>query len=269
MRHRSHFVEELAARHDEPIGKMVLLASIEPDPQQPRSTMGDLTQLARSIQEKGVLEPILVRRASSREGAPYRIISGERRYRAAMEAGLIEIPVIEMEVGEEEALEIALIENLQRKDLTPFEEADGYRALAERFDYTHEQIASAVGKSRTVITESLALLQMSSRVREAAQALGIHTKSTLLEVLKADDEAEMIQLLEEIDRCGLSRDDLRRQKRSPKAGEEPRRRPYVFHFRPPDKNFSLSLKFRHSEVSKSDLIQTLEQVLQDLRQSPD
>ncbi len=83
----------------------------------------------------------------------YRIISGERRFRASQEAGLYEVPVIEMDVSEQEALEIALIENLQRKDLTPFEEAEGYRLLAERHEYTHEEIASAVGKSRTVITE--------------------------------------------------------------------------------------------------------------------
>ena len=134
MRHSSHFVDELTSRNETPVGKMVPLSAVEPDPGQPRSTMGDLTELANSIKDKGVLEPILVdvkRRdpSSRRDKLKLMIISGERRYRAAMEAGLIEIPVIEMEVGEEEALEIALIENLQRKDLTPFEEAEGYRAL--------------------------------------------------------------------------------------------------------------------------------------------
>ena len=272
MRHSSHFVEELTTRNETPVGKMVPLSAVEPDPGQPRSTMGDLTELASSIRDKGVLEPILVRRrpnGSSAEGSRLVIISGERRYRAAMEAGLIEIPVIEMEVGEEEALEIALIENLQRKDLTPFEEAEGYRALAERFDYTHEEISAAVGKSRTVITESLALLQMPNRVRETAQALGISTKSLLLEVLKADDEDEMVQLLEEVDRRGLSRDDLRRQKRGqPKKGAaSQRRKPFVFSFRPPDKSFKLSVRFRQSSVSKNELIQTLEGILDDLRQA--
>ena len=275
MRHTSHFVEELTTRNETPVGKMVPLSAVEPDPQQPRSTMGDLTELANSIKDKGVLEPILVRPRpegpsdSSPEGAARLvIISGERRYRAAMEAGLIEIPVIEMEVGEEEALEIALIENLQRKDLTPFEEAEGYRALAERFDYTHEEISSAVGKSRTVITESMALLQMPSRVRETAQALGISTKSLLLEVLKADSEEDMVQLLEEVARSGLSRDDLRRQKRGqPKKGAGQRRKPFVFNFRPPDKSFKLSLRFRQSSISKNELIQTLEGILDDLRQS--
>ncbi len=266
MRHRSHFVEELTARNETPVGKMVPLSAVEPDPNQPRSTMGDLTELASSIKDKGILEPILVRRRESAPGTPKLIIiSGERRFRAAMEAGLIELPVIEMEVTDEEALEIALIENLQRKDLTPFEEAEGYRALAERFDYTHEEISAAVGKSRTVITESLALLQMPNRVRETAQALGIATKSLLLEVLKADGADEMVQLLEDVDRRGLSRDDLRRQKRGQKKTGGQRRKPFVFSFRPPDKSFNLSLKFRQSRVSKNELIQTLEGILQDLR----
>ncbi len=268
MRHSSHFVEELTTRNETPVGKMVPLSAVEPDPDQPRSAMGDLTELANSIKDKGVLEPILVRRLESLTGASKLvIISGERRYRAAMEAGLIEIPVIEMEVSEEEALEIALIENLQRKDLTSFEEAEGYRALAQRFDYTHEEISAAVGKSRTVITESLALLQLPNRVRQTAQALGIDTKSLLLEVLKADSEDEMVQLLEEVDRRGLSRDDLRRQKRGQKKAKDVARRPrpFVFNFRPPDKSFKLSLRFRQSQISKTELIQTIEGILEDLR----
>lgn len=266
MRHDSHFVEELTARNETPVGKMVPLSAVEPDPNQPRSTMGDLSNLASSISDKGVLEPILVRRRDSLGNSPLVIICGERRYRAAMEAGLIEIPVIEMEVTDEEALEIALIENLQRKDLTPFEEAEGYRALAGKFNYTHEEIAAAVGKSRTVITESFTLLQMPLRVREAAQALGIRTKSLLLEVLKAETEEDMIRLLEEVDRRGLSRDDLRRQQRGEKTkGAATRRRPFVYSFRPPDKRFNLSLKFRQTEVSKDELILTLEEILADLR----
>ncbi len=251
---------------------MVPLSAVEPDPHQPRTSMGDLSELARSVEEKGVLEPILVRPKPSiglarNKGGHFLIISGERRYRAAMEAGLVEIPVIEMDVSEEEALEIALIENLQRKDLTPFEEAEGYRSLSERFDYTHEQIAKAVGKSRTVITESMALLQIPPQVREAAQALGIHTKSLLLEVLKADDEDEMMSLLEQVDRRGLSRDDLRRQKRNVNVSKPGRRKPFVYSFRAPDKSYSLSIKFRQTSVSRDELIDALENILRNLRQA--
>ncbi len=278
MRHDNHFVEELTARHETPVGKMIPLSAIEPDPGQPRSTMGDLDDLVQSIRDKGVLEPILVRPRPGTEriegtldsgpsGVLYRIISGERRYRASQEAGLYEVPAIEMDVTDQEALEIALIENLQRKDLTPFEEAEGYRMLAEAHQYTHEEIAEAVGKSRTVITESLSLLQMPPRVRDTVQALGLTSKSLLLEVLKAGSEGEMIELLEEVARRGLNRDDLRqRLRRSEKGGRSNRRKPYVFRFKSPDRSFSLSLAFRQSEVDKHDLIQALEQILADLRQ---
>lgn len=270
MRHDTHFVEELTARNETPVGKMVPLSAIEPDPHQPRSTMGDLDELVASIREKGVLEPILVRPRPGEDDGPsgvlYRIISGERRYRAAQEAGLYEVPAIEMDVSDEEALEIALIENLQRKDLTPFEEAEGYRLLAERHSYTHEEIADAVGKSRTVVTESLSLLQMPPRVRDTVQALGISSKSLLLEVLKAGEESEMIELLEEVARRGLNRDDLRqRLRKGDKGSRSGRRKPYVFRFRSPDKSYSLSMTFRQSEVDQDDLIRALEQILLDLR----
>ncbi len=281
MRHDTHFVEELTARHETPVGKMIPLSAIEPDPKQPRSTMGDLDDLVASIRDKGILEPILVRSwpppdggieaeaGSSGGGILYRIISGERRYRAAQEAGLYEVPAIEMEVTDEEALEIALIENLQRKDLTPFEEAEGYRMLAESHGYTHEEISESVGKSRTVVTESLSLLQMPARVRDTVQALGITSKSLLLEVLKAGSEEEMIDLLEEVARRGLNRDDLRqRLRRGDKGGKSGRRKPYVFRFKAPDRTFSLSLSFRQSEVDQDDLIRALEQILTDLRQNP-
>jgi ParB family chromosome partitioning protein len=267
MRHDTHFVDDLAARNEVPIGRMVPLADLEPDPKQPRSSMGDLEDLAASIRDKGILEPILVRPRpdGDGDGPLFRIISGERRFRAAQEAGLYEVPVIVMEVTEQEAIEIALIENLQRKDLTPFEEAEGYRALAEVHGYTHEAIASAVGKARTVVTESLSLLAMPPKVRHSVQALGIQSKSLLLEVLKAGDEGEMIRLLEEVGRQGLSRDDLRQRLRRKERGKAGRRKPYVFRFRPPDRSFSLSLSFRQRTVEKGDLIRALERILEDLR----
>ena len=273
MRHDTHFVEELTTRHEVPVGRMLPLATIEPDPNQPRTVMGDLEELVGSVRERGVLEPILVRRVApetageTRGGDCYRIISGERRYRAAQQAGLYEIPAIEMDVTEQEALEIALIENLQRKDLTPFEEAEGYKALSERHGYTHEEIAEAVGKSRTVITESLSLLGMPPRVRDAVQALDVTSKSLLLEVLKAGTEEEMIRLLEEVSSHGLNRDDLRRRLRNrDRGGSRARgRKPYAFKFRAPDKSFTLNLIFRQSEVEKEDLIRALHQILDELQ----
>jgi ParB family transcriptional regulator, chromosome partitioning protein len=264
MRHSNHFVDELAARGDTPIGKLAPLSEIEPDPHQPRSAMGSLTDLVASIRDKGVLEPLLVRvhpAAASGGEKGYRIISGERRYHAALEAGLFEVPVIVLDVSDEEALEIALIENLQRKDLTPFEEAEGYRMLAERHSYTHEQIAEAVGKSRPAVTETLALLQMPARVRDAVQALNVSSKTVLLEILKAKSEEEMIQLLERVASLGMSRDDLRRRTRRPPSG---RRKPFVFTFKAPDQGYRLNLTFRRSSVDREDLITALKQILDQL-----
>lgn len=270
MRHDTHFVDELAARHGVPVGRMVPISTLDPDADQPRSSMGDLGDLVTSIREKGVLEPILVRPVAGEGEAPrLRIISGERRYRAALKAGLYEVPVIEMDVEADEALEIALIENLQRKDLTPFEEAEGYRQLGGRFGYTHEQIADTVGRSRSLVTETLALLQLPARVRDVAQALDISSKSVLLEVLKGADETEMIAMLEEVAARGLNRDDLRRRTRRTSPSASAGRRPYTFKFRSPDRSFSLALRFRRQSVERDDLIAALEQILEELRRAED
>ena len=274
MRHDRHFVEELAARSEPSIGRLIALSAIEPDPHQPRQAMGKLDELVDSVRQKGILEPILIRRipkgsSASASSVTYRIISGERRYRAAMAAGLLEVPAIEMEVSEREAREIALIENLQRKDLTPFEEADGFKSLAELHDYTHEQIAKSVGKSRVAVTESLALLKMPPRVRDAVHALGLRSKSILLEVMKAKSEDEMIRLVEKVSSLGLNRSELRREvKRAEGPARTSRRaKPYKFQFRAPDKRYSMSLSFRQPTVDQEDLILALEEILAELKGS--
>jgi ParB family chromosome partitioning protein len=284
MRHSSHFVDELASRHETPVGRLLPLSAIEPNPGQPRSQVGDLSDLVASIREKGILEPILVRPipvpgATPVDGSPatpakigaiasrFQIISGERRYRAALEAGLYEVPVIEMEVSEEEALEIALIENLQRKDLTPFEEAEGFRALGERHSYTQEEIGKAVGKSRTLVAETLSLLAIPRDLRDEAMALGIVSRSTLLEIAKAGEPARMRLLIERVGQLGLTRDDLRRDTRAARGGRgaAAKRKPYIFKFRSPDKTFQLNLTFRQSTVDRADLVRALEQILEEIR----
>jgi len=267
MRHDTHFVDELTTRHQDPVGQIVPIASLEPDPNQPRSTMGELDDLASSIAERGILEPILVRPIAGRGGVQHRIISGERRFRAAQQAGLEDVPIIIFEVDEDEALEIALIENLQRKDLTPFEEADGYRALADRHQYTHQEIAGAVGRSRSLVSETLKLLEMPSSGREAAEALEIHSRSLLLEILRGagGDEQAILAMLEQAATGGLSRDDVRSETKRHKPRTTARRKPYVFKFRAPDKTFNLALSFRRSEVDRGDLIDALETILGELK----
>ena len=269
MRHEAHFVDELTHRDGPSIGRMVGLEHLEPDPEQPRSNLGELDELIESVRSKGVLEPILVRpNPDAGTGrARYRIISGERRFRAAQEADLVEIPVIEMQVDDDEALEIGLIENLQRKDLTPFEEAEGYDALGARYGYTHEEIAEAMGKSRTVITESMSLLALPEAARHLADKLGVRSKSLLLEVSKLDSEDEMREVIELAAEHRLSRDDLRRRTRrkSPRKAPAAKPKPYVFKFDSPDKTYNISLSFRQETVERADLIQALEQALAELR----
>jgi len=275
MRHGAHFVDELASRNESTVGRLLPLSSLRPNPNQPRTDVGDLADLVASIRDKGVLEPILVRKNDHGEGLPpgvkFEIVAGERRYRAALEAGLFEIPAIELDVTADEALEITLIENLQRKDLNAFEEAEGYQALGTLHSYTQEQIAQAVGRSRSSIAESLGLLTLPREVRERALELGISAKSALLELAKVTDPKALEALLARAGREGLSRDDLRSELRKGPAarGGSARKRPFAFKFRAPDKSFQLQLQFRQSTVEKSDLIRALEQILDEIRSTPE
>lgn len=162
--------EESTPTFDQGI-KQIPVAQIQPNPQQPRVQMDEeaLGELAASIREHGILQPLIV---SKKEENEYTLIAGERRWRAAKLAGLSLVPVIEREVTEQGQLELALIENLQRADLTPLEMADAYRSLSEDFSLTHEQIAERVGKSRTSVTNTLRLLNLPEQVRNAlAQGL--------------------------------------------------------------------------------------------------
>src|SRR6266404_4099368 len=192
MRHDAHFVEELTRRSGRHIGSMIPLSMIEPNTEQPRTTLGNIEELAASIREKGVLEPILVR---SLEPNRYQIISGERRFRAATLAGLDEIPAIELDVDDKETLEIALIENIQRKDLTPFEEAEGLYILQQKFGYTHERISQVIGKSRTTVTETLLINEIPDRLRAMCREAGVSSKSILVQIARAGNEQAMEQAL--------------------------------------------------------------------------
>jgi ParB family chromosome partitioning protein len=275
MRHGAHFVDELASRNESSVGRLLPLSSLRANPNQPRSEVGDLSDLVASIRDKGVLEPILVRKPDNLEGLPagvkFEIVAGERRYRAALEAGLFEIPAIELDVTADEALEITLIENLQRRDLNAFEEAEGYQALGTLHSYTQEQVAQAVGRSRSSIAESLSLLALPAEIRERALELGIQAKSALLELAKVTDPKTLEALLARAGRQGLSRDDLRSELRKGGAGKSgtARKRPFAFKFRAPDKSFQLQLQFRQSTVEKSDLIRALEQILDEIRNTPE
>jgi len=144
----------------------VATASIRPNPLQPRTRFDEeaMASLAASIREVGVLQPVLVREAAEGE---YELIAGERRWRAARRAGLQTMPVLVQASSDVHSLEQALVENLHREDLNPLEEAAAFQQLVDTFDYTHEQVAARVGKSRTAVTNTLRLLQLPAGVQRA------------------------------------------------------------------------------------------------------
>ncbi len=206
MRHDSHYVEELA-RSNRSVGRKIPINLLEPNPDQPRTEIGDLTELSGSIKQKGVLEPILVK-PNSKSGT-WMIIAGERRWRAANLAGLVEVPCIELDIDDKDIAEIALIENLQRKDLTIWEESDGFAFLIAKFGYTHEEIAKKIGKSRTTVTECLAIAGLPEAIRVKCRLAEITTKSGLLEVARQFDEKAMHTFLDSYLNKSLRRDKIK------------------------------------------------------------
>ena len=259
MRHDEHYVEALAASAGTPIGRLIGIDQVDPNPNQPRQVMGDLSELMASIAEKGILEPLVVRQRGER----FQIVAGERRYQAAVQVGLRELPVVIRDADETEMLELALIENLQRKDLTPFEEAEALHGLAERCGYTHEDLARRLGKSRTSVTESLALAAMPEEVRNVCRLADITSKSLLLQIVRQETPEKMSALIEKIaSQGGATRQQLRDAAAKPKAG---RPKHYVFAYRPPTKAFNLKLSFTKSRASKDEIIEALEAILKELR----
>lgn len=178
------------------------ITDIEPNREQPRRTFEPeaLSELAGSIAEHGVLQPIVVR---ALPGGAYQIIAGERRWRASRQAGLTEIPAIVIEADDEKVRELALIENLQRQDLTPLEEALGYRSLMDASGMTQEQVAQRLGKSRPVIANALRLLTLPEDVKERLTA-GKLTAGHARMLAGVEDAAEASALAAEVEKQGLS-----------------------------------------------------------------
>jgi len=260
LRHDAHYVELLTGKASETfIGRMIAIDRLEPNPEQPRVEFGDLEELVASIREKGVLEPLLVR--PSDVGGRFMIISGERRYRASIEAGLREVPCIEMDVDERAVAEIALIENLQRKDLTAFEEADGLKTLADRFGYTHEEIAKRIGKSRTSITEALSIAALPADIRSLCRHADITSKSMLLQVVRQPGTDEMRSFIDSIQERGLNREEARKLRSNKGTKAE------GFTFRHSDENGSwqLTIRYRKAKVSRAELAEALESALSNLK----
>jgi ParB family transcriptional regulator, chromosome partitioning protein len=178
-------------------------AMISPNPLQPRMPLDDpkLGELVKSIKEFGLLQPLLVRLGGDEDeqGSHYQMIAGERRWRAAQIAGLVMVPVIIREATPQLMLELALVENLQRSDLNPLEEAQGYQTLVEGYHLTQEQVADRIGRDRTTVTNKLRLLQLPAEVREALiTSPELFTEGHARAVLRVAGEAERIALKNEI-----------------------------------------------------------------------
>ena len=164
---------------------------IAPNPHQPRSVFDPdaLSELAASIREHGIIQPLIVSRPDGHGAAPYQLIAGERRLLAARQAGLARVPVIVKEASPQALLELALVENLQREDLGALEEASAFRRLAEEFSLTQEAIATRVGRSRSAVANSLRLLSLSAEI-QASLARGEITAGHARALLGIDDAAE-------------------------------------------------------------------------------
>ncbi len=179
----------------------VAISSIHPNPYQPRDDYSDseILTLVDSIKQKGVIQPIVVRKS----GKAYELVCGERRFRAARKAGLKRIPVVVKDLIDREVLEVALIENLQRKDLNPIEEAKAYNRLAKEFSLTQSNIAKLVGKQRSTVTNRIRLLNLPKTIQSMIMQ-GVISEGHARAILAVGDESKMLFIANQIKRQGLS-----------------------------------------------------------------
>ena len=194
----SLFDDNMVGETKKSAAEMLRISDVEPRNDQPRKTFEReaLEQLADSVSAYGVLQPIIVRESTALAGT-YEIIAGERRWRAAKMAGLSEIPAAILDGDELKAAQVALIENVQREDLNPIEEAYGYRTLIDRFGLTQEQVATQVGKSRSAVTNMLRLLDLPENVCEMLRS-GDLTQGHARALLGLDREEDIPVLVERI-----------------------------------------------------------------------
>lgn len=205
------------------------ISEIEPNRTQPRKDFDEkaLSELAESISQHGLLQPLLVRPLTL---GGYQIVAGERRYRACRMAGLTEVPVTIRELTDTETMEIALIENLQREDLSPVEEALGYKSLMDEHGFSQEDVATSVGKSRPAIANALRLLKLPDSIMELLKDGSIsagHARALLM----LEDEQLMIELAKEIIKKGLSVrqvEKICKKNPKPQNEEKPEKKPSYY-----------------------------------------
>lgn len=224
------------------------ISEIEPNRSQPRKEFDEkaLSELAESISKHGLLQPLLVRPLPL---GGYQIVAGERRYRACRMAGITEVPVIIRELGDTETMEIALIENLQREDLTPIEEALGYQVLIDEHGFSQEEVAQSVGKSRSAIANSLRLLKLPQSILDLVSD-GKISAGHARALLTLEDEKLMQELAEEIIKKDLSVrqvEKICKQKPKPEKEETPEKKPSFYSMVELALNESLGRKIKVSK----------------------
>lgn len=224
------------------------ISEIEPNRSQPRKEFDEkaLSELAESISKHGLLQPLLVRPLPL---GGYQIVAGERRYRACRMAGITEVPVIIRELGDTETMEIALIENLQREDLTPIEEALGYKVLIDEHGFSQEDVAQSVGRSRPAIANSLRLLKLPQNILDLVSD-GKISAGHARALLTLEDEKLMQELAEEIIKKDLSVrqvEKICKQKPKPEKEEIPEKKPSFYSMVELALNESLGRKIKVSK----------------------
>lgn len=262
MKHDDHFVDLISKRSSGPKIRMIDLTNIDPNPNNARTEIGDLKELVNSIIEKGVLEPIIVRSKNGR----YEIIAGERRFVASKIAKLSDIPCIVMNVKDHEAMEIALIENLQRKDLEVFEEADGLKALSDNFGFNHQKIATKIGKARSTVTEIINISRIPLEIRNLCKNFKITSRSTLIEIAKQKNKENMLKLFYEIRDRDLRREDTRDLSKAIIGKERKRKKRYIFNYRPENTDeYRVKIEFKKKNITKKEIISILEEMIKNLK----
>lgn len=240
--------------------KEIPLEQITPNPDQPRRFFDEekLNELADSIRQKGVLQPIIVKPDPANNR--YLLIAGERRYRAAKLANIRVIPALVKE--KEDPLELAIIENLQREDLNPIEEASAIKRLKDERSYSDEQIAKVLGTSRTNVNMTLSLNRLPEQIKTECQHADSPSKTLLYEIVRRDTEEEMMQAWDRY-KCGELSIVQSRQEQSKKIGKRPK--PFMYQRRNKEKKLTVIVRFSRFEVEKDDIIAALENELEYLK----
>lgn len=268
-RHENHFVEEISKMTRTKIIRNIPIDKITANIMQPRKDFGELQELADSIKEKGIIEPILVRPINGK----FEIIAGERRYRAAKLVNLKEMPCIEHDVADNEALELTIIENMQRKDLNIFESAYSLKSLSEIYGYTHEEIAQKIGKSRVTVSEQIRITDLPSDVSKKCIELNISSKTFLLQLVKLDDKDAQLKALDKFIENPFSRDKLKQIREENKNTEHldsinknVKKERIKFNFVSDNKEIKIGFNIKDKSIGKEKIIKILSELINDIKE---